>query len=56
MFFFIADTHFGHGAIIDLCLRPFKCVNSPERNREKPCGIRKKPRSGLLYHIKAVQK
>ena len=26
MFFFIADTHFGHGAIIDLCHRPFKCV------------------------------
>ena len=26
MFFFIADTHFGHGAIIDLCHRPFKCL------------------------------
>lgn len=26
MFFFMADTHFGHGAIIDLCHRPFKCV------------------------------
>ncbi len=26
MFFFIADTHFGHSAIIDLCHRPFKCV------------------------------
>ncbi len=26
MFFFIADTHFGHNAIIDLCHRPFKCV------------------------------
>lgn len=26
MFFFIADTHSGHGAIIDLCHRPFKCV------------------------------
>ena len=26
MFFFIADTHFAHGAIIDLCHRPFKCL------------------------------
>ena len=26
MFFFIADTHFGHSAIIDLCHRPFKCA------------------------------
>lgn len=26
MFFFMADTHFGHGAIIDLCHRPFQCV------------------------------
>ena len=26
VFFFMADTHFGHGAIIDLCHRPFQCV------------------------------
>ena len=26
MFFFIADTHFGHGAIIGLCHRPFKNI------------------------------
>ncbi len=26
MLFFIADTHFGHGAVIDLCRRPFKSV------------------------------
>lgn len=31
MFFFIADTHFGHGAIIDLCHRPFKCVEEKEK-------------------------
>lgn len=26
MFFFMADTHFGHGAIIDLCHRPFNAL------------------------------
>ena len=31
MFFFIADTHFGHGAIIDLCHRPFRRSEEMDR-------------------------
>lgn len=46
MLFFIANTQFGYGVIIDLCHRPFKCVeemdsfntNVPNRNQPRKKG------------------